>query len=98
MGRNIFRDSGFKNWDFSLLKNWKFTERFSAQFRAEFFNILNHPNFANPYGARAGYDNNDPSGGLGFGCGCITPDAAATNFVLGSGGARDIQFGLKLLF
>jgi Carboxypeptidase regulatory-like domain/TonB dependent receptor-like, beta-barrel len=98
MGRNIFRDSGFRNWDFSLLKDWKFTERFAAQFRAEFFNILNHPNFANPYGARAGYDNNDPSGGSGFGCGCITPDAAATNFVVGAGGARDIQLGLKLTF
>lgn len=98
MGRNIFRDSGFRNWDFSVLKDWKFTERLDAQFRAEFFNVLNHPNFANPYGARGGYDNNDPSSGLGFGCGCITPDAAATNFVVGAGGARDIQLGLKLTF
>jgi hypothetical protein len=98
MGRNIFRDSGFRNWDFSLLKDWKFKERLNAQFRVEFFNILNHPNFANPYGAFTTYYNNDPSTGLGFGCGCITPDAAAGNFVLGSGGARDIQLGLKLIF
>jgi len=98
MGRNIFRDSGFRNWDFSILKDWKFKERLNAQFRVEFFNLLNHPNFANPYGAFTTYYNNDPSTGLGFGCGCITPDAAAGNFVLGSGGARDIQLGLKLIF
>jgi hypothetical protein len=98
MSRNMFRDSGFRNWDFSILKDWKFKERLNAQFRAEFFNILNHPNFANPYGAFTTYYNNDPSTGSPFGCGCITPDAAAGNFVLGSGGARDIQLGLKLIF
>lgn len=98
MSRNMFRDSGFRNWDFSILKDWKFKERLNAQFRAEFFNILNHPNFANPYGAFTTYYNNDPSTGFGFACGCITPDAAAGNFVLGSGGARDVQLGLKLTF
>ena len=49
MGRNIFRDTGFRNWDFSVAKLWKFRERFGVQFRAEFFNILNHPNIANPF-------------------------------------------------
>ena len=98
MGRNLFRDSGFRNWDFSVAKAWKFGERFSAQFRAEFFNVLNHPNFANPYGGQNGYGNNDPSVGLGFGCGCVTPDGAAANPVIGSGGSRAIQLGLKLLF
>jgi hypothetical protein len=99
MGRNTFRDSGFRNWDFSVAKNWKFGERFGAQFRAEFFNVLNHPNFANPFGGQNGFGMNDPSVlGPGFGCGCATPDAAASNPVLGSGGARAIQLGLKLLF
>jgi hypothetical protein len=97
-GRNLFRDSGFRNWDMSVVKGWKFNERFNVQFRAEFFNVLNHPKFANPYGARSTYLNNDPSGGFGFGCGCVTPDAASGNFVLGTGGARDIQLGLKLIF
>ena len=99
MGRNTFRDSGFRNWDFSVAKNWKFKERFGAQFRAEFFNVLNHPNFANPFGGQNGFGMNDPSVlGTGFGCGCATPDVAASNPVLGSGGARAIQLGLKLLF
>jgi hypothetical protein len=101
MGRNIFRDSGFRNWDFSVAKNWKLTERISAQFRAELFNILNHPNFANPYGGPSDYGagaNDDPSDHTLFGCGCATPDVAAANPVLGSGGNRAIQLGLKLLF
>jgi len=100
MGRNIFRDGGFRNLDFSLSKNWKFWDRLTAQFRAELFNILNHPNFANPYGGRNGYGLNDPSapGAGGFGCGCATPDQAAGNPVLGSGSNRAIQLGLKLIF
>src|SRR5215472_4891878 len=100
MPRNLFRDAGFYNWDFSVAKDWRFTERFRAQFRAEFFNILNHPNFANPYGGQNGWAHNDPSvpGPGGFGCGCATPDVAASNPVIGSGGSRAIQLGLKLSF
>jgi carboxypeptidase family protein/TonB-dependent receptor-like protein len=98
MGRNLFRDSGFRNWDFSVAKNWKIRERFGVQFRAEFFNILNHPNFANPFGGQNGYAHNDPSSSSTFGCGCATPDSAASNPVIGSGGSRALQFGLKLLF
>jgi hypothetical protein len=39
---------GFHRLDYSLFKNFKINERFSTQFRAEFFNILNHPNFNAP--------------------------------------------------
>ncbi|HMD18219.1 MAG TPA: TonB-dependent receptor [Terriglobales bacterium] len=97
MGRNTFPDSGFRNLDFSVAKNWHFGERFRAQFRAEFFNIFNHPNFANPYGGQNGFGLNDPSAG-GFGCGCATPDIAAANPAVGSGGPRSVQLGLKLTF
>jgi hypothetical protein len=97
MGRNIFPDSGFRNFDFSVAKNWHFGERYHAQFRAEFFNIFNHPNFANPYGGQNGFGFNDPSVG-GFGCGCATPDIAAANPAIGSGGPRSVQLGLKLAF
>jgi hypothetical protein len=98
-GRNVFRDLGFKNWDVSVLKETKFKERLTAQFRAEFFNVLNHANFSDPNGpAGAGF--NDPStGGTGlFGCACNTPDQAAPNPVLGTGGSRSIQLGLKLIW
>jgi hypothetical protein len=98
MGRNTFPDSGFHNWDFSVSKNFKFGERIGLQGRVELFNILNHPNFANPYGGQNGYGQNDPSAPASFGCGCATPDVAAANPVVGSGGSRAIQFGLKFLF
>ena len=100
MGRNIFRDFGFRNADFSANKNFRFGERLNMQFRAEFFNIFNHPNFANPFGGQNGWGHNDPSvpGPGGFGCSCATPDVAASNPVVGSGGNRAVQIGLKLIF
>jgi len=101
MGRNIFRDSGLSNVDLSITKQWRFQERLTAQFRVEFFNIFNHPNFTNPYGASSGYGIGtfaDPSQTSQFGCGCATPDQAAGNPVLGSGGNRAMQLGLKLIF
>ena len=99
MGRNIFRDNGFKNMDFSIFKGFKFTERFGAEFRAEFFNIFNHPNLANPWGSVNGYQGgSDPSSPSTFGCGCASPDVAAGNPILGSGDSREIQLGLKLTF
>jgi hypothetical protein len=97
MGRNIFRDTGFKNVDLSVAKNWRLGERLRAQFRAEFFNIFNHPNLANPFGGQNGFGHNDPSTGS-FGCACATPDVAASNPVIGSGGSRATQLGLKLPF
>ena len=44
-GRNIIRGPGFFNTDLSLLKDFRITESRYLQFRAEFFNIFNHPNF-----------------------------------------------------
>jgi len=99
MARNIFRDAGFKNVDFSVFKNFKFTERFGAQFRVEFFNVLNRPIIANPFGSVNGYaGGSDPSASGTFGCGCTTPDIAAGNPIVGSGDARTMQLGLKIMF
>jgi Carboxypeptidase regulatory-like domain/TonB dependent receptor-like, beta-barrel len=102
MGRNIFRDNGFHNVDLSIAKSFKFGERLRAQFRAEMFNVFNHPEFANEWGGASTYGPggvSDPStGGGSFGCGCATPDNASVNPVLGSGSNRAIQLGLKFLF
>jgi hypothetical protein len=99
MGRNIFRDSGFKNVDFSVFKTFTFKERYSAQLRLEIFNLFNHPIISNPYGAaNGGLTGNDPSSGTTFGCGCGTPDVVAGNPLVGSGSSRDLQIGLKLQF
>jgi len=46
--RNIADGPGYANWDFSMLKNISVTESKQFQFRAEFFNILNHTNFRLP--------------------------------------------------
>jgi hypothetical protein len=48
LGRNTFRGPGQQNWDFSLIKNFKITERQELRFTTDFFNIWNHANFGNP--------------------------------------------------
>ena len=50
VGRNALRGPGFFQWDFSLQKNFAITHDVKFQFRADIFNILNHPNFAGPDG------------------------------------------------
>jgi hypothetical protein len=95
VGRNIFRNPNFRTWDFSVQKDFKIKERMTAQFRAEFFNVLNHPLFGQVDVGHLTQD--DPSNGT-IGLAFETPDAAAGNPVLGSGANRDVQLGLKLLF
>lgn len=88
-GRNIFRGPDFTNWDFSMSKNTKLGEHVTLQLRAEFFNILNHPNFT-------GINNN--LAGSNPGLAAFTPDLGASNPVLGSGGSRHIQLGAKFIW
>ena len=88
--RNFFRAPGYADWDFSIFKSTTIKERVTAQFRAEVFNILNHPNYAGT--------GTSPSATTSFGCACSTPDQSATNPYLGTGAARELQLGLKLIF
>ena len=46
--RNLYRGPFEQNWDFSLIKNFRITERQALRFQTDFFNIWNHANFANP--------------------------------------------------
>lgn len=89
-GQGIFTGPTYKNVDFSVIKLWKLKERYTAEFRLEFFNVFNRADFSAP--------GTNPSGGMsgGFGYATNTPDSS--NAVLGSGGPRHIQFGLKLAF
>ncbi len=48
LGRNTYRGPHQQNWDISLLKNFKIGEHSTIRFSADFFNIWNHTNFANP--------------------------------------------------
>jgi hypothetical protein len=91
LGRNTFRADGIGNWDFSIVKRFKITEKMGMQFRAEFFNLLNTPQFADP----SILFNNDLGIPGTFGVAASTPDVAAANPVIGTGGPRNIQLGLK---
>ncbi|MBZ5659639.1 MAG: TonB-dependent receptor [Acidobacteriia bacterium] len=96
MGRNLLRGNGLHLLDMSLAKNWKFRERFGAQFRFEVFNLLNQTQYANPQFNGAG--GNSPSATSSFGASFATPDVSNNNPVIGNGGSRAIQLGLKLSF
>jgi hypothetical protein len=89
MARNLFRGPAYRNLDMSVLKNFSVTERIKTQFRVEFFNVLNRPAFVNPKA--------NPTSS-GFGSVVNTPDQASPNPVIGSGGSRSVQLGLKILF
>jgi hypothetical protein len=84
LGRNTVYGPGFTNVDLSLLKATKLGEKKDLEFRAEFFNIPNHPNFAQPSSTF-----NTSSFGQ------IFQTFGAT---LGLGTSRQVQFGLKLKF
>ncbi len=85
--------------DFALRRRFTLSERTSLQFRADFFNIFNHPNFANPtpfkFGSTLSGDQSTSmlgrSLGSGGASGGLTP-------LFQIGGPRSIQFALKIIF
>jgi hypothetical protein len=83
LGFDAITGPGRQNWDMSLLKNFAFTERFKMEFRAEAFNIWNHPQF----------EGNANTGGLGnnFGSGNFGQITSAYD-------PRELQLALKLMF
>ncbi len=96
LGRNVFIGPRFSNIDFSLLKNTRITERVRVQFRSEFFNIFNHPNFGQP-NRTVGTIVLSPAPAFvrNSSFGQIT----STRFPTGdAGSSRQVQFALKFLF
>jgi hypothetical protein len=89
LGRNTLIGPGLVNLDFSLLKNnhiKRISDTFNVQFRAEFFNIVNHTNFAPPLDNRNVFDSKgNPIGNAGLITSTQTP-------------SRQIQFALKLIW
>ena len=84
MGRDSITGPDFVNTDFSITKNTKITERLTAQFRGEAFDVFNHPNFGNP---------SLTVGSATFG------QILSTRFSVGDfGSSRQIQLALKLIF
>jgi len=96
----------FKRLDFSTFKDFQLSERFRLQFRAEFFNILNHPNFNAP--GFGGNGVNSISGSTDF-TPHLNTSTGVTTYGSGNFGAigstrdapndpRQIQFALKLYY
>ncbi|HYL14538.1 MAG TPA: TonB-dependent receptor [Terriglobales bacterium] len=102
--RNVLVGPSFKEMNFSVFKNTALTERVNLQIRAEFFNIFNHPNFANPelpnFIADPGTNGIDPITGRGIGSLGLTAtgDVGIGNPFLGGGGPRGLQFAAKITF
>jgi hypothetical protein len=95
--RNIFEAPGYWNLDGAVNKQFFVTERINLQFRAEFFNVLNHANFDNPRDASGG-SNSILSTTFGRTC-CATVAPPSTQTIVQTGeSARIIQFALKLVF
>jgi hypothetical protein len=88
-GRNILIGPGIIVMDSSLFRNIGGLEKFHAQFRAEFFNVLNHPNFASPV---VSTNNTSLFGANG------APISSAGVLTSTTTSSRQIQFGLKLIW
>jgi hypothetical protein len=111
LGRDSLRGPAFKELNLSIFKNTSLTERITLQFRAEFFNLFNHPNFSNP--SLPNFITDPATNGIAAnGQGAPTNLATGTSFLplvatgdvgignpfLGGGGPRGTQFALKLIF
>ena len=106
LGRNALVGPTFKQWDFAIHKDTEITERLGIQLRAEFFNMLNHPNFANPL--LPAFIADPASNGFGINGGretgvngyhiTATGDVGIGNPFLGGGGPRGIQLAAKFTF
>ena len=87
LGRNTLIGPGIAEVDFSLMKNFPIRERVNLQFRAEAFNLANHPNFQAP---------NLTTLEIFSSAGALSPTAGQLTATTTS--SRQIQFGLKLVF
>ena len=91
LGRNVMRGFGAWQMDFALHRQFNITERVNLQFRSEFFNVFNHPNFGTP-------DNFVPDGIFGEATSTLNRSYQSLNQLYQIGGPRSIQFALKLQF
>ena len=89
-----FRGPGFHRLDFSLFKQFQLGERFRMEFRSEFFNLTNTPNFSNPGFALNGV----PAAPGALNYNNPTNFGKITSTRDGQNDQREIQFALKLYF
>ena len=90
MGRNSVRGPGFQKADLALFKDFRLTERFMLQFKAESFNFTNTPRFGNPAANVSSMTVNATTGAI----------TNANNFmaITSASDERRFRFGLRLSF
>lgn len=102
LGRNSLKGPSFKEFNFSIFKDTKLTEHVVMQLRAEFFNLLNHPNFSSPllpnFIGNIGAPDATTGQHSGFYSLTATGDVGIGNPFLGGGGPRGVQFAAKITF
>jgi hypothetical protein len=103
LGRNALRGFGATQWDFAVHRDFPIHESLKLQFRAELFNVLNHPNFAPPISDIQSPQAANPQFGLstqtlGQYLGGANTGNGGFNSLYQLGGPRSIQFALKLMF
>jgi hypothetical protein len=91
LGRGAVRGKPITNVDFSLNKNWRMRERYNLQFRAEFFNLFNHPNFVG-FNTALNFQGNRTQANYG------SVQNAAFGTLNATQSHREVQFGLKFNF
>jgi hypothetical protein len=98
LGRNALRGFGATQWDFAVRRQFSLRESLRLQFRAEFFNLLNHPNFGNPVSDLSKTLFGQSTAMLGRSLGGQNVSSGGVNPIFQIGGPRSIQFALKLMF
>jgi len=106
LSRNALRSFGSAQWDFAVHREFGIHESLKLQFRAELFNVLNHPNFGPPSGDLGSPLAPNPQFGqstqmLGRSLNGRNSEGTGSggfNPLYQLGGPRSIQFGLKLSF
>jgi hypothetical protein len=105
LGRNALRAFGATQWDLAIHRDFPLHESVKLQFRAEMFNVLNHPNFGPPNGSFLSPQFGGPVPGFGVANQMLGQSLSSSNQGGGGfsalyqiGGPRSIQFALKLSF
>lgn len=93
--RNFLRGFGFSQLDLAVRREFAPNERTRLQFRAEAFNALNTPNFADPSGTAYTYSFDST---FGLATRMLNTSLGGLNKLYQVGGPRSLQFGLKLAF
>lgn len=97
LGRNALRGFGSIQWDFAIHRQFKIRESVHLQFRAEFFNVINHPNFGSPSNVLGRPSFGESTQMLGRSLGTGGGDGSFSQLYQ-IGGPRSVQLGLKLQF